>query len=89
MRDYLRCDAILALMNRIVDREASLGQRIGFYFHLSMCKHCRRYFRQFQEMRLLTKALKPQDLPDEFFAAMEECLPRTTPAAHTAEKGIR
>lgn len=52
------------------DHALPRSARIGLQFHLAICRHCRRYRRQLEQMRSAFKAypgqLAAERLPDEF-----------------------
>ncbi|MCB9639133.1 MAG: hypothetical protein H6728_12715 [Myxococcales bacterium] len=72
--DFMRCDAMVRRLSEIVDGEASCGERFGFYFHMSICWKCRRYMRQFKQMRTLTGQVQVEELPDDFAEVMSRVL---------------
>ncbi len=43
----LKCREIVSNADQLLDQEMSRRQRLGMKMHLLMCRHCRRYVRQF------------------------------------------
>lgn len=72
--DVMRCDAMVRRIDRIVDGEASWSERLGFYFHMAICWKCRRYLRQFRQMRLLVGQIQEEMLPEDFAQVMSRAL---------------
>ncbi|MCK6512582.1 hypothetical protein L6R29_21845 [Myxococcota bacterium] len=72
--DVMRCDAMVRRIDRIVDGEASWSERLGFYFHMAICWKCRRYLRQFRQMRLLVGQIQEEMLPEDFAQVMGRAL---------------
>jgi hypothetical protein len=51
----LSCKEASALVSSAMDRRLSLGQRLDLWFHLAMCKYCRRFRKQLQIIRDMAK----------------------------------
>jgi predicted anti-sigma-YlaC factor YlaD len=56
----LTCQQFTELATDYVEGETPFGRRVSVWMHLSMCKHCREYLRQYR----ITIATLGQ-LPDE------------------------
>jgi hypothetical protein len=54
-------------IDQIVDGEASCSEKCSFYVHMALCWKCRRYLRQFRQMRALVGKIKEDVLPDDFY----------------------
>ena len=51
----LSCKEASALVSSAMDRRLSLGQRLDLWFHLTMCKYCRRFRKQLYIIRDMAK----------------------------------
>jgi len=45
----LTCRDMTELVTDYVEGTTPFGQRVSMWMHLSMCKHCRAYLRQYRE----------------------------------------
>jgi len=61
-----RCIDIIRRIDAIVDSRASVMERASFHAHLLMCGECRRYYRQYLDIRAAARAPTPEDLPQDF-----------------------
>lgn len=68
--DFMRCDVMAQQIDQIVDGEASCGEKVTFYVHMALCWKCRRYLRQFRQMRALVGKIKEDALPEDFYRVM-------------------
>lgn len=57
----LKCREVSEQMSDYIDGETTLARRAGLAFHLLMCGHCRRFFRQ---LRLVSESVKEQPESD-------------------------
>ena len=67
---FTKCEIIVDRVSDIIDKEASLMSRMGFYSHLMMCSNCRRYFDQFKKVKESLGRVTPDDLPGDFDRVM-------------------
>ncbi|MFK5955034.1 MAG: zf-HC2 domain-containing protein [Planctomycetota bacterium] len=67
----LRCDHLYAALDRYLDREVSLWERIFVSGHLMMCPPCRAYLKQYRQVREITDHPAPSDLPEDFEQVMK------------------
>jgi anti-sigma factor RsiW len=63
----MTCEEYKPLLSGRLDGELSPEEEIRLKNHLSACSDCRRELLQFQEMKEVTDAVKPIDLPDRFW----------------------
>ena len=61
----LTCAQITELVTDYVERKMSLGDRVRFWMHISMCKHCRAYLRQMRQTVDVLGKLPPEPIPDD------------------------
>lgn len=75
----LSCREMSEQASELLEGRASGVQRAAAWLHLSMCRHCRRYFRQ---MRLTIETLRrsgpalPSFDPDPVLKAIDDAAPR-------------
>ena len=67
----MKCREVSGLVSTGDVETASLRQRIAVWMHIAMCRHCRRFERQLQQLRRGAKAAAdeaademPADLPE-------------------------
>ncbi len=65
-----RCKDVTAKVSDILDREASLSVRLGFYGHVMICAKCRRYFAQFKRVKEAAGEIAADDAPVDFEPVM-------------------
>ena len=51
----LKCKDVVQMASEHSERPNTLSARMGLWFHLLMCKYCRRFVRQLQNMRTMLK----------------------------------
>lgn len=57
----LRCQQAAQLASERLDRELGWRERVGLRLHLAMCRHCRRYARQLQQLRKFARQWRRQN----------------------------
>jgi predicted anti-sigma-YlaC factor YlaD len=72
----LHCQRLYAELDRLLDGELSLWQRLLAKGHLMMCPKCRVYLDQYAKVRELSATTDPQDLPADFDAVMSSVVER-------------
>ncbi len=56
----LSCREVTRRCDEAIAAALPLRQRLGLYLHLAMCRHCRRFARQYQQMlRMLARREEP------------------------------
>ncbi|WP_353948715.1 zf-HC2 domain-containing protein [Sporolactobacillus sp. Y61] len=65
----------LALMNKVMDGEATISEREELDQHLASCDSCRNYFHELQLSTELLHQLSRPRLPDDFTQHVMERLP--------------
>lgn len=68
----LTCREITALVTDYIQGKLPFGQRVKFWMHLSMCRHCRRYLRQMRATVKLAGQLPVAPPPPEVREALRE-----------------
>ena len=63
---FSRCQDVINRVSEIVDGEAGSVARTRFFAHLGMCSDCRRYYRQFRDVKEAAGVVQPSDLPSDF-----------------------
>lgn len=69
----LKCRDVPAEASLAIDDELGWRRRLGLWFHVLMCEHCRRYLRQ---MRRLSRAWRGQHAPasdEEVAEVLDRC----------------
>ena len=66
----LSCKEVTRLISESLDRELSLGQRIGLRMHLLMCKFCSRYKKQLQFIRDAIRLYSVKIEEEQFFPSL-------------------
>lgn len=57
------CREVSRLVSESMDREMSLGQRLGIRFHLLMCRYCARFGQQLKRIRILVRRQTEDSVP--------------------------
>lgn len=60
--DMITCKQVTSAATEILDEPSTLWRRILFRLHLTICKSCRQYFKQFQ---VVVGAAQRMPKPDE------------------------
>jgi len=65
MKWMTTCKETTELASRAMDERLSFGDRVAIRMHLAICKNCRRFTQQLQDMRRLfrTEATANDDVP--------------------------
>lgn len=68
--NMMKCRDVSGLVSTGDIEAAPLGHRLGAWMHIAMCRHCRRFERQLQQLRRRARAAAdaaaadmPADLP--------------------------
>lgn len=61
----LTCKHVCEHASDFIDGAASLRQRLLLRLHLFLCKHCRRYLRQFRTVIGIVPKLATRDTPSD------------------------
>lgn len=76
----LTCKQITELVTDYAEGQLGLTDRLRFWMHIGMCRHCRRYVRQLQATaKALGKLPEPEippDLEDELLRRFESWRPK-------------
>lgn len=71
----LKCSEVVEKADALVDDETlGFGERLSLRMHLIMCRHCRRYVRQFKQLvQHLQRPMEPapQEAVRRIMAALE------------------
>ncbi|MGR9053754.1 MAG: anti-sigma factor family protein [Gammaproteobacteria bacterium] len=60
-KTMLTCKEAAFLASKAMDGKLTWRERLGFWLHVSICRLCRRYTRDFMKLRILLKRLDQQD----------------------------
>lgn len=55
----ITCEEFTDRITAYLDRSVPMGERMGLWMHALLCKHCRRYLRQFEEVIELVGEVDP------------------------------
>ncbi len=70
------CRSTLEGIDAVIDREVGAVELLRFRFHLMMCSHCTRYYRQYVAVREAVGQVTLADLPEDFEEVMAPLIKR-------------
>ncbi len=73
------CSAVVAFydhLDRYLNREVGIWDRMLVKGHLMMCPKCRVYLRQYQQIRALSRSSLQEELPEDFEQVMSSVVAR-------------
>ena len=68
----LTCAEITELVTDYVERKMPLGDRMRFWMHIGMCKHCRAYLRQMRQTVDVLGKLPLEPIPEDVRGELQE-----------------
>ncbi len=66
------CRDTTELVTAYLERRLPLMTRFGIWFHIAMCRPCRRYFRQLEQIAAKTGEVPPLDMPEDVAARLDD-----------------
>ncbi len=82
----MSCEQMTEMIGDYLDGKVPFGKRFGLLMHVAICKHCRRYFQQIQQVIDLSREAGAQDPPMAAPEPMKQDLLAAFRAAHAEDR---
>jgi len=76
MKYLIRCRPLYQEIDAFLEGEMAPWNRLLAHMHLAMCRNCRIYLRQYEQVRELSLKVNPAQLPTDFVRVMGQVFGR-------------
>ena len=81
----MSCEEMTGIIGDYLDGKIPFGKKFGIMMHFAICRHCRRYFQQIQQVIDLSREAGAEEAPMPAPEPMKRNLLAAFRAAHAKE----